>query len=76
MSQRTTNYRFDDNNDDDAYALTALVFHLQNTVEQLQQHFNDSLEKLENTMKEKISTLEQSMICIVVIDSRSIYILQ
>ena len=66
VSQRITNYCFDDNNDNDVYALNALVFRLQNTVERLQQHVNDSLEqqqeyviKLESTMKQIISTLEQ-----------------
>ena len=49
----------------------------QDSVEQLQQQFNDSMEqqqeyviKLENTMKEKISTLEEGMIYIFLTGSR------
>ena len=83
VSQCTTKYCSDDNNDNDVGALTAMVSRLQNSLhqlekhhedstEQLQQQLNDSMEqqqeyviKLENTMKEKISTLEQGMIYIV-----------
>ena len=49
----------------------------QDSIEQLQQQFNDSMEqhqeyviKLENTMKEKISTLEEGMIYIFLTCSR------
>ena len=49
----------------------------QDSIEQLQQQFNDSLEqqqeyviKVENTMKEKISTLEEGMIYIFFTGSR------
>ena len=49
----------------------------QDSIEQLQQHFNESMEqqqkyviKLENTMKEKISTLEEGMIYIFLTGSR------
>ena len=49
----------------------------EDSIEQLQQQFNDSMEqqqkyviKLENTMKEKISTLEEGMIYIFLTGSR------
>ena len=86
VSQCTTKYCFDDDND--VGALTAMVSRLQDSleekekqhqdsIEQLQQKFSDSLEqqqeyviKLENTMKETISTLKQGMIYIFVIGNR------
>ena len=107
VSQCTTTYCSDDDNDNDVGALTAMLSRLQNTeerlerqhqqcldsleeqekqhqdsIEQLQRQFNDSLEQqqeyvimLENTMKEKISTLEQGMINIFLIGGRSLYII-
>ena len=67
VSQCTTKYCSDDDND--VGALTAMLSRLQNTEERLEQQHQQylhSLEEqreyvieLENTMKEKISTLEQ-----------------
>ena len=68
MSQCTTKYCFDDNNDNDVGAMTAMVSRLQNSleeqdkqhqdsIEQLQQQFNNSMEQ----QQEYVIKLENTM---------------
>ena len=62
MSQCTTKYCFDDNNENDVYALTAMLSRLQNTVERLEwqhQQYLDSLEEQEKQHQDSIEQLQQ-----------------
>ena len=62
VSQCTTKYCSDDDNDNDFGVLTAMVSHLKNTEERLEQQHQqclDSLEELEKQHQDSIEQLQQ-----------------
>ena len=62
MSQCTTKYCSDDDNDNDVGELTAMVSRLQNSLHELEKHHEDSIEQLQQQFNDPMEQQQEYVI--------------